>query len=60
MVIIGRPKGPSGYMRFLLKWEGGAGISEFNNWEEEFIRKEIKTSSLHSDREIRDLCISRI
>ena len=45
-------------MRFSLKWVLVAGSLEVNNWEKEFIRKEIGTSSLSSDRQIRDLCTS--
>lgn len=40
-------------MRFSLKWVLVAGSLGVNNWEKEFIRKEIGTSSLSSDRQIR-------
>lgn len=45
-------------MRFSLKWVLVAGSLGINNWEKEFIRKEIGTSSLSSDRQIRDVCTS--
>ena len=41
------------YKRFSLKWVLVAGSLGVNNWEKEFIRKEIGTSSLSSDRQIR-------
>lgn len=45
-------------MRFPLKWVLVAGSLDINNWEKEFIRKEIGTSSLSSDRQRRDPCPS--
>lgn len=47
MAIMGRPDRPGGYMRFPLKGVQRAGGPDVNNWEKEFIRKEIGTSFLN-------------
>lgn len=47
VVIMERPERPGGYTRFPLKGVWVVGIPEVNNWEKEFIRKEIGISSLY-------------
>lgn len=47
MAIMGMPDRPGGYIRFPLNRVPVAGSPDVNNWEKEFIRKEIGTSCLY-------------